>query len=144
EAMLIAPVIEDGVRSREVYLPEGTWYDFWTGIKVNGPTLRKCKAEKEEIPVFIRGGKAILCNVDSSLQLGSWVGNTVEKYATPLLKVYLDEDFTEEIMDHLLEKWLVEVTEHAEEIVVSVQTNTPNYEVEVIGATKKVQIKKGR
>nr|WP_324607077.1 hypothetical protein [Listeria ivanovii] len=144
EAMLIAPVIEDGVRSREVYLPEGTWYDFWTNTRVSGPTLRKCKAEKEEIPVFIRGGKAILCNVDSSLSLGSWVGNTVIEYDTPLLKIYLDRDFTEEITDHLGENWLVEVTTIANEITVSVQTNTPNFEVEVIGATKKVQIKKGR
>lgn len=144
EAMLIAPVIEDGVRSREVYLPEGTWYDFWNGTKVNGPTLRKCKADKEEIPVFIRGGKAVLCNVDATLKLGSWVGNTVEEYDTPLLKIYVDGDFTEEMTDHLSEKWLVKVTENADEVVVSVQTNTPAYEVEVIGTTKKVQIKKGR
>ncbi|HHH8708704.1 TPA: glycoside hydrolase family 31 protein, partial [Listeria monocytogenes] len=144
EAMLIAPVIEDGVRSREVYLPEGTWYDFWNGTKVSGPTLRKCKADKEEIPVFVRGGKAVLCNVDATLKLGSWVGNTVEEYDTPLLKVYLDGDFTEEITDHLFGKWLVKVTENADEVIVSVQTNTASYEVEVIGTTKKVQIKKGR
>lgn len=56
----------------------------------------------------------------------------------------MDGDFTEEMTDHLSEKWLVKVTENADEVVVSVQTNTPAYEVEVIGTTKKVQIKKGR
>ncbi|HHQ0058209.1 TPA: hypothetical protein ACSK23_002701, partial [Listeria monocytogenes] len=82
--------------------------------------------------------------VDATLKLGSWVGNTVEEYDTPLLKVYLDGDFTEEITDHLFGKWLVKVTENADEVIVSVQTNTASYEVEVIGTTKKVQIKKGR
>ncbi|EFR95236.1 glycosyl hydrolase family protein, partial [Listeria innocua FSL J1-023] len=56
----------------------------------------------------------------------------------------LDGDFTEEITDHLSEKWLVKVTETADEVTISVQTNRPAYEVEVIGTTKKVQIKKGR
>ena len=27
--MLIAPVYEKGATSREVYLPAGTWYDWW-------------------------------------------------------------------------------------------------------------------
>ena len=29
--ILVAPVTEKGATSRRVYLPRGTWYDFWTG-----------------------------------------------------------------------------------------------------------------
>ncbi len=31
DALLAAPVGYPGQTRRRVYLPEGTWYDFWTG-----------------------------------------------------------------------------------------------------------------
>src|SRR5258708_36497027 len=33
-SLLVAPVVEQGATSRNVYLPRGLWYDFWTGEKV--------------------------------------------------------------------------------------------------------------
>src|SRR5439155_19127363 len=29
--LLVAPVVEKGATARKLYLPEGTWYDWWTG-----------------------------------------------------------------------------------------------------------------
>ena len=34
--MLVAPVVEKGATTRRVYLPRGTWYDFWTGERLDG------------------------------------------------------------------------------------------------------------
>ena len=34
--ILIAPVYEKGATSREVYLPAGTWYDWWDNTRQNG------------------------------------------------------------------------------------------------------------
>ena len=34
--ILVAPVTEKGASSRRVYLPRGTWTDFWTEAAVNG------------------------------------------------------------------------------------------------------------
>ena len=34
--ILVAPVFEKGANSRSVYLPEGTWYDFWTQERLEG------------------------------------------------------------------------------------------------------------
>ena len=31
--LLIAPVLHEAIRSRDVYLPKGEWYDFWTGTR---------------------------------------------------------------------------------------------------------------
>ena len=34
--LLIAPVTEKDAKTRRVYLPAGTWFDWWTGEKVEG------------------------------------------------------------------------------------------------------------
>jgi alpha-glucosidase/alpha-D-xyloside xylohydrolase len=34
--ILVAPVVEKGATSRALYLPQGTWYDFWTREKTDG------------------------------------------------------------------------------------------------------------
>ena len=50
-ALLIAPVTAPGVTRREVYLPAGEWYDFYTGERVEGGVAveRECA---DTIPVF--------------------------------------------------------------------------------------------
>ncbi|MEN6357385.1 MAG: TIM-barrel domain-containing protein [Armatimonadota bacterium] len=57
ESMLIAPV-ESG-SSRDVYLPEGKWTDFWTDVVYDG----NCKITRETpldtIPVFVKAGGII-------------------------------------------------------------------------------------
>ena len=35
-AILVSPVTTQGATTRTVYLPKATWYDFWTGAKVEG------------------------------------------------------------------------------------------------------------
>jgi len=54
--LLVAPVLEEGARSVEVYLPEGEWFDFWTGERVTGPRHLRVEAPLDRIPLFVRGG----------------------------------------------------------------------------------------
>ena len=39
--ILVAPVVERGVTSRSVYVPQGRWYDFWTEEAIDGRTGRQ-------------------------------------------------------------------------------------------------------
>jgi alpha-D-xyloside xylohydrolase len=60
--LLVAPVIEPKSAQRRVYLPEGTWFDFWTNERHAGKEEITWKnpaqpAEpKSKIPVFVRSG----------------------------------------------------------------------------------------
>jgi alpha-glucosidase len=57
--LLVAPVLKPDVTSRLVYLPKGTWYDYWTNKKYEGGTMIAAAAPLETVPMFVRGGAII-------------------------------------------------------------------------------------
>jgi alpha-D-xyloside xylohydrolase len=55
--LLIAPVIEKGVRQRQVYFPDGIdWVDAWSGETLPGGTTALVEAPIEKVPVYWRKG----------------------------------------------------------------------------------------
>ena len=53
--LLIAPLLEENATSREVYLPDGVWFDFFDGTEYSGnQTVTAGKDGK--LPVFTRNG----------------------------------------------------------------------------------------
>jgi alpha-D-xyloside xylohydrolase len=53
--LLVAPVVEEGVVERKVYLPEGAdWVDAWTAVSINGGSCITAKAPLERIPLYLR------------------------------------------------------------------------------------------
>jgi len=59
EDYLVAPVIEEGKREREVYLPAGRWRDYWNpegGEVLEGPTTVTVEAPLYKTPIFLRAG----------------------------------------------------------------------------------------
>jgi alpha-glucosidase (family GH31 glycosyl hydrolase) len=57
--MLIAPVTEPGAASKQVYLPEGVWYDFWTGQRTEGEKTVDRPVDLATIPIYVRGGAVL-------------------------------------------------------------------------------------
>src|SRR5262245_8974614 len=57
--LLIAPVFEKGARSRTVYLPAGTWYDWWTGARHAGGQKVTRAVDLATMPIFVRAGAII-------------------------------------------------------------------------------------
>ena len=51
--MIVAPMTEKE-KEREVYLPVGTWYNFFTGEKIEGGN--KFTVKTDDIPVFVKEG----------------------------------------------------------------------------------------
>jgi alpha-glucosidase len=54
--LLVAPVVREGVSEREVYLPAGDWYDYWTGRRLAGGRKLRVAVALETIPIFVRSG----------------------------------------------------------------------------------------
>jgi len=54
--ILVAPIVEKGATTRSVYLPAGTWYDFWTKEKIEGAREINRKVDLETIPLYVRAG----------------------------------------------------------------------------------------
>jgi alpha-glucosidase (family GH31 glycosyl hydrolase) len=57
--ILVAPVVEPGATSRQVYLPKETWYDFWTGERVDGGREISRSVDLETTPLYVRAGAVI-------------------------------------------------------------------------------------
>lgn len=57
--LLVAPVVKPDVSRRLVYLPKGTWYDYWTNKKYDGGTMIDAAAPLETVPMFVRAGAII-------------------------------------------------------------------------------------
>jgi alpha-glucosidase len=53
--LLVAPKVVDTVGPYEVTLPQGIWYDFWTGKKIEGIS-QNIEPALDVLPVYVRGG----------------------------------------------------------------------------------------
>ncbi|GAB6086564.1 glycoside hydrolase family 31 protein [Alkaliphilus crotonatoxidans] len=103
--LLVAPVIEAGQTERKVYFPQGEWVNLWGNEVIKGPLWKRVKAELMEIPVYARRGSAILTNCDESLRLGAWVGNDIQCYHVPAIRLYLKDQMEATLQDHLSQRW---------------------------------------
>jgi alpha-glucosidase len=57
--LLVAPVYGPGMTARQVYLPAGSWYDWYTDALVGGKRFITSDTPMEHIPLFARGGAII-------------------------------------------------------------------------------------
>jgi len=57
--MLIAPVFEKGATTREVYLPKGKWYDWWTNKAETGEQTVKRDVDLSTMPIYVKAGAII-------------------------------------------------------------------------------------
>jgi dienelactone hydrolase len=54
--LLVAPVVEKGASTRNVYLPCGDWYDFWTEERMAGGREVSKAVDLATMPLYVRAG----------------------------------------------------------------------------------------
>jgi alpha-D-xyloside xylohydrolase len=80
-AFLVNPVTEPAATTRQVYLPDAKWYDFWTGSALVGGRPINADAPLDRLPLYVRAG--------SILPLGPEEEWSTEKAADPIeLRIY--------------------------------------------------------
>ena len=58
ESLLVAPALA-GEPERNVYLPEGDWFDYWTAKRHTGKQQIRLQVPLEQIPIFVKSGSLL-------------------------------------------------------------------------------------
>ena len=59
-AILVNPVLKANTTKQSVYLPAApTWFDFWSGERVNGGQEVEVDAPLDRVPLFVRAGSIV-------------------------------------------------------------------------------------
>jgi alpha-glucosidase len=73
DALLVAPVLEQGSDLRSLRLPRGRWYDTATGEAHEGPGQVLLEAPLARIPVLVRSGAVLpVATPDGDVELEVW------------------------------------------------------------------------
>ncbi|MGH7554995.1 MAG: DUF5110 domain-containing protein, partial [Longimicrobiales bacterium] len=57
--LLIAPIFQKGTTSRDVYLPAGDWYDWWSNARTTGSRTITRIVDLATMPIYVRAGAII-------------------------------------------------------------------------------------
>ncbi len=91
--ILAAPVVNQGMTRRMVYLPEGDWYDYWTRERITGPVWFVREAPLDTCPIYVKAGSVI-----PMMEPQSYVGE--KPMDTLLLDVYPGEGSWDHYLDN--------------------------------------------
>ncbi|MHB1652651.1 MAG: glycoside hydrolase family 31 protein [Desulfitobacteriaceae bacterium] len=80
--LLAAPVITKDERCRAVYLPKGTWFDAWTGERLEGGHPILADAPLERMPLYVRAG-AVLPTGPAMPYVGAIQPEALEIFVAP-------------------------------------------------------------
>jgi alpha-glucosidase len=57
--ILASPVSQEGIETKETYLPKGTWYDYTTGETIEGGQIITIETPINAIPMFVKAGTVL-------------------------------------------------------------------------------------
>jgi alpha-glucosidase/alpha-D-xyloside xylohydrolase len=59
DSILVSPVVEAGATHRSTYLPIGLWWDYWTGVRIDGGRQVSREVTLEAMPLYVKAGSVI-------------------------------------------------------------------------------------
>jgi len=101
EALLVAPVTEEGAAGRDVYLPGGEWLPLFGGERLAGGRTIAVAADLSEIPVFMKADTAIPLNLGAGIGLSDDVGNRTDGYERLSMMLFVVSHVAQRFADDL-------------------------------------------
>jgi len=95
--LLVAPVLEAGATARQVYLPEGSWYDWHTDEQLAGARHIVAAAPLERIPLYARAGAVVPMLAEAPASTAGLAPDSME------LHVFVPEDGADPVASFLQE-----------------------------------------
>ncbi|MDP9078487.1 MAG: DUF5110 domain-containing protein [Bacteroidota bacterium] len=113
EWLLVAPIYKSEAKRDSIYLPKGTWYDYWNGKKLNGSGwLNNYPAPLDKLPLFVKAGAIIpmypQMNYDGEKKTDSLTLN-IYPFQKSSFNLYEDDGLTREYKTGAFAKTLIEV-----------------------------------
>jgi alpha-glucosidase/alpha-D-xyloside xylohydrolase len=138
--MLVAPVVKKDANVREIYLPEGKWYDFWGGDDaISGRQYVKRFVDLETMPIYVRAGTILPLDpvrqyvdepVDEPTTLRIYPGNDGE------FELYNDDGRTLDFQEGEYSRTLLSWDDQARTLTIEPSEGEPmdrQFRVEVVG-----------
>jgi alpha-glucosidase (family GH31 glycosyl hydrolase) len=137
--IMVAPVTEKGATSRRIYLPEGTWYDFYTGAKYSGKKYIDYACPVDVLPLLVKGGAIIPTQPEVQ-----YLTQPVKKYIIDIypegntsIELYDDDGKTTEYQKGAYSVSKIECVDSKKQIAVKISSPDDNFKV----ALRKYDIK---
>jgi alpha-glucosidase len=133
KSLLVAPIYLPGQTYRTVYLPEGTWYDYWTNEIHQGRQFIVTQADLETMPLFVNSGSII-----PEYPLMNYVGETkIEKLTFNIycgngeFVYYEDDQVSNDYIDNKFNKTAVSVHSTSEGIDITIAANYHGFDSDI-------------
>ncbi|WP_341939472.1 glycoside hydrolase family 31 protein [Marinimicrobium sp. C2-29] len=139
--LLIAPVTTKGAQTRVVYLPEGTWYGYWSGEPYEGKRYYNIVTPLEKLPIFVKAGGIL--PQQKVLNLGRETADTINLEIFPggesSYDIYDDDGKSKayESGDYAITE--VSAKEEAEQTLVSIKAPRGDYKLAERSYTLKIR-----
>ncbi len=139
--LLIAPVTTKGAQTRVVYLPEGTWYDYWSGEPYEGKRYYNIVTPLEELPIFVKAGGIL--PQQKVLNLGQETADTINLEIFPggvsSYDIYDDDGKSKayESVDYAITE--VTAEDNADQTLVNIRAPRGDYDVAERSYTLKIR-----
>lgn len=130
EWLLVAPVYKNETKRDSIYLPKGTWYDYWDGkAYAGGQWLNNYPAPLSKLPVFVKAGAIIpmypAMNYDGEKKADTLTLD-IYPYKHSSFNMYEDDGLTREYRKGAFAKTLIEANA-GKDVAVTIRPATGNY-----------------
>ena len=94
DSLMAAPMFADEGNKRNIYLPEGVWFDFETGTRlIGGQWLKDVEVPIDHIPIFVKGNSIIpIANPVEWINENTQFNLTINIYGSDISSFALYED----------------------------------------------------